>query len=609
MTHLINALTFYYRHCGHRIVLFFAALFMSGFLELIGVAAFLPILTSAQTPNEIFNLANIPYLGTLLKSIHIPPLSVTVSQLLLVVGIIFIAKAVASVFLITSRTKIITRLGVNLRVGMTARLHECPYQKFTTLKLGHVQNTIISEVDRIIDSFRNFNAMLVGVVTSTVYFLIALLAGGNYLGYVLLSALLLLPILRGANRYAKKVSHQQTERGMSMTHLLQQFLSHMKYFKATGEDHVRRTLDTSIGLYVQSAARRDMLNLIYGTLIEPLALLAVLVLLYVKLQDGAISFISFGIAAGAIYKMATRLLGVPKSYNQFLTSVASLSAYKNLELQLAGVGLSPRLTAPGATIAFQSQIRFQDVSFSYDAKPVLNRVNLEIKKNQTIGLVGASGHGKTTLFDLLVGLLTPSSGDILIDEKSYRQVDQRSLTALFGYVTQEPIIFNDSLLNNVSLWDTGRVDAVRVQVDQALGMSGSKSFVDQLPNGLGTILGERGVVLSGGQRQRIAIARELYRNTPILILDEATSALDSASEAMVQESIENLAGKKTLLIISHRLSTVKKCDYIYFIENGTIVESGTWKDLIALTEGQFAKMSRVQGVGGSSFSGNRENHI
>ena len=225
-------------------------------------------------------------------------------------------------------------------------------------------------------------------------------------------------------------------------------------------------------------------------------------------------------------------------------------------------------------------ISFKNVTFKYPSSQsnILENINLDISKGETVAIVGKSGSGKTTLLDLIPRLYDPDQGDIYFNTSNIKDINLNKIRAYISYVGQDFTLFNDTVYNNIAYGELNSHDVSRVH--DAAEFSFASNFINELPDKFETIVGQNGVLLSGGQRQRIAIARALLKNAPILLLDEATSALDAESEASIQKSLTTLSENKTTLIIAHRLSTVMNADKIIVIENGHVVEQGNHSDLI-----------------------------
>lgn len=250
-------------------------------------------------------------------------------------------------------------------------------------------------------------------------------------------------------------------------------------------------------------------------------------------------------------------------------------------------------------VKFEKEVRLEHVHFCYQAdREVLTDINLEIPKGKTVALVGQSGGGKTTLTDLVPRFYDPTSGEVTIDGTDIRRFRTHDLRALMGIVSQEPILFNDTVYNNITFGvDTNQPApngmTWQQAVEQAARIANALEFIEKMPEGYETVIGDRGSRLSGGQRQRISIARAILKNPPILILDEATSALDSESERLVQEALEHLMQDRTTLVVAHRLSTIKHADMICVVHEGRIVEQGTHDELYA-KKGYYTKLVQMQ---------------
>jgi subfamily B ATP-binding cassette protein MsbA len=235
-------------------------------------------------------------------------------------------------------------------------------------------------------------------------------------------------------------------------------------------------------------------------------------------------------------------------------------------------------------------IRFNNVLFSYNTEPTLHNVNLEVKAGEILAIVGVSGGGKTTLVNLIPRFYEVMEGSVTIDGVDIRDVTLRSLRSQIAIVTQQTILFNDTIYNNIAYGD---ITKPRVKVEEAARAAYAYDFIQDLPDKFDTVIGEQGVRLSGGERQRICIARAILKDAPILILDEATSSLDAESELYIQKALENLMKGRTTLVIAHRLSTVRNADRIIVISDGEIVEEGRHDQLLA-RRGEYHKLYEMQ---------------
>lgn len=323
------------------------------------------------------------------------------------------------------------------------------------------------------------------------------------------------------------------------------------------------------------------------------------VLYYLNLKEGLVQVVPIlALYAFAGYRLIPALQQVFSSITNMRFNLAALDVLHNdlLAKEKDGTDAEFILLKPSKLmpLPFTQGLQIKNITFFYpgSSTPAIKNINLAIPPNNTIGFVGATGSGKTTLVDLILGLLTPSIGELLVDDIAIKGEDVIRWQKNLGYVPQHIYLSDDTVANNIA-YGVHDSDIIRLDMACAARIANIADFIEnELPEGYDTVIGERGIRLSGGQRQRIGIARALYRNPPVVILDEATSALDGITEEAVIEAIRNLAGRKTIIMIAHNLSTVRECDIIYQFERGRIADFGTY-DQMQQSSKWFQMASRV----------------
>jgi len=391
----------------------------------------------------------------------------------------------------------------------------------------------------------------------------------------------------------RKRSTRIQEKMANITSTLQETISGIRVVQAFGmEEYERSRFFAHTGEYFRRFVRMEALSALAGPLTEFMGVIGVVVLLWyggrqVLLAD-AISPDWFLIFLGAALSTMDPLKKLSKANNQLQMGLAAADrVFQVLDTE-------PDVkTVPDAHVldGFTDAIRYEDVTFRYSTgEDVLESVTLAVGKGEIVAVVGPSGAGKSTLLDLVPRFYDPTCGRVTLDEHDLRDVDLASLRCLMGIVTQETILFNDTVLANIAY---GLEGSSRDDVEAAARAANAHEFICAMPDGYDTVVGERGTRLSGGERQRLAIARAILKNPPILIFDEATSSLDTESERLVQEAIEHLFEGRTVLIIAHRLSTVRNAHRIVAMEDGRIVEEGTHDQLI-VRNGLYRRLHDLQ---------------
>jgi ATP-binding cassette, subfamily C, bacterial len=371
---------------------------------------------------------------------------------------------------------------------------------------------------------------------------------------------------------------------------IMQHLDGMKTIKSFGmqEENIRlfsiqsnQVADRYLGA-VESYANVKLLFDV-GTVVV-LAVLVLVLIEVIKLPTASLLLLIY-----LFVRMIPQFSLVQHSYQYFINTIPAFGNVMNLENQCLE---NPDIPRSGEKVIFEEMISLEDVSFSYRGEDhfTMKDFNLSILAGRTVAIAGPSGAGKSTVADLVMGLIQPENGRILVDGLP---VVPGSWRGQVGYVAQETFLFNETVRYNLLL---ARPDVEEKDLLDALELAAAQGFVEKLPDGLDTVIGDRGVRLSGGERQRLALARALLRKPALLILDEATSNLDSENEKRILDSVESLHGDMTILVIAHRLSTISSADSIYLMEEGHIVESGTWDELLSLDDGSFKRVWKAQSI-------------
>lgn len=476
------------------------------------------------------------------------------------------------------------------RIRLVDRLYRQIFEQLQALNLsffgqtrvGNLVNTLTSEVGQLQNFIGSFGFLFTKGLVLLVYAAIAVCISWQLtVASVLLFGLMAVG-LSTLNRRVRESSFPVSQARGEFTAIASEFINGIRTVQAFAtQDYERRRFYRASDEMATTAIRAN--NQI--TIVRPLAEAIASTILIGMIVVGMGVFVSSGaLEVGALLTfifLLFRLVPAIQEINGSLAGMSSLQGSVQAIEELLRRDNKPYLTNgyrpfPG----LQRAIEFTSMDFGYDHDSlVLQNITLTIPKGQTVALVGASGAGKSTLADLIPRFYDPTQGTICFDGVDLREFDLTSLRKRIAVVSQDTFIFNASVRNNIAYGLEGVSDA---DVMQAAKLANAVEFIEDLPQGLNTVLGDRGVRLSGGQRQRIAIARALLRDPEILILDEATSALDSVSERLIQASIEKLSVGRTVIAIAHRLSTIANADKVVVMEQGQIVEQGTYQELLAL---------------------------
>jgi len=552
--------------------------------EGLGLALLLPILEGDSAPTQLSGLVN-----GLLDGLRLDPTLGTV--LSLIVGF-FVARTIFLVLQEAYTGRLRGLLLVNLRASLIEKLLVTKYEYFVGRGIGYLNNAMTMEYERVALAFRELSMVLVALIVASAYLALAFLVQPWLVVPLLGGAIPIFFAIRVVNRRTQRYSARRSAENATLQSLFIQFLNSFKYVRATFAHH---GLLRKIGGSNQSLGNLMYREAVLGGIsrhgFTPVIILIVAGILFyaVEVQGGKLVqsvFLLF-----VFKREADHIIGVQQHFRKFLVTSGSLHVFDALVTELDEN--TEEMVRTGARPDFTQPIVLEDVSFRYsDGTEALDAVNVVIPSKSTVAFVGASGSGKSTLVTLLTGLVAPTAGRILIGDLDLNDADQSLVRANIGYVTQESVIFTDTVRNNLTLWSK---DGSDLAIREASVKANIADLIESFPLKYEAQLGDNGLNISGGQRQRISIARELYKNVELLIMDEATSALDTFSEQEIQKNIDRLKGEKTVVLVAHRLSTVKGADKIVVLREGRVVEQGSYSELYAL-EGEFRRMVDLQTI-------------
>ncbi len=484
----------------------------------------------------------------------------------------------------------------DLRNEAYFHLHKLPMSYFKNEKTGNLISRVTNDVYAVQTSV---SAVFLNMVREPFSILVFLLIALTISWRLTLFSFLVIPVSAGIIGWIGLKLRKQTSilqgKMSEITTTLHETITGVKIVKAFGmEDYENKKFSNQTFSFFKTILKINRIRNAAPHITEVLSVIVGCVMIYfggqlvlVEKTLNASEFITFLLA---IFQMMPPIKELSSVNNRIQES--SAAAERVFEI----LDTEPRIKnieSPVIKNDFEEQIEFENVSFHYDDSDelILDSLNIKVAKGKVLAIVGSSGAGKTTMVDLIPRFYDPTSGRILLDGNDLKDVRIEDLRKLMGIVTQETILFNETVRSNISY---GIEKCTDDKIIEAAKAANAHNFIQELPNGYDTIIGEKGTKLSGGQRQRLSIARALLKNPPIMILDEATSALDNESEVLVQEAIERLMAERTTFVIAHRLSTIRNADRIIVLDKGKIVQDGKHEELLTNEQGIYRKLYELQ---------------
>lgn len=561
--------------------------FVSGLLEGIGVNALIPMFSFMIGESQEANDFITRYIQAFFDLFNI---TFSLKYLLGFIVVLFILKAIVILIFNYVKIKIDTDFEQTTRNNLFKSTLNAKWPYLLKQKIGYLETVIMTDVLRgslLLRQISNIIMVTTGIVMYTLVAfnisftitLVTLALGGVFF-------LLFKPVMYRTRVYATRTSEANKE----AAHFINENILGMKTIKSVqvAEKIVNRS-KAYFSELKQLKTATFMLSTLSSTLLQPISLIFIVIVFAVAYKMPGFNLASLVAIIYLIQRMFQQIQSLQSNLHQMSESAPYL---KNVLEYQHKADLEREQSSGNDNFVFNQNLTFNSVGFSYsENQDVLKGVSFEIKKGEMVGLIGASGSGKTTIVDLLLRLFTCGSGHIDLDGKDINKISLKDWRKNIGYVSQDIFLVNDTIANNIRFFDSS---IAQDDIIKAAKMANIYEFIKKCPQGFNTEVGERGIMLSAGQRQRIAIARVLAQNPKLLILDEATSALDNESEAKIQEVIEKLHGKITVLVVAHRLSTVMNADKLIALEKGAIIEEGKPKDLLNKKKSYFYRLTNFR---------------
>jgi len=588
-------LKIYRRYLGRRMYLIFALTVATAVAQGFGITLLLPLLRASQSggsnPEDMGTAEQ--YLQAMLETMGIADSMVGI---LAFIAVVFVGKGVLQFAKGGYQGYLQAQLLRELKMKLFDAYAGMDYRYYIRQNAGHFINVINQQVNRFFQSFEKFVNFTTQCVQTLSYFGFAFVVAWRFALMAMGVGVVLLFCFKYLNAYVRRLSRKRSQEMSHLNKFLVQSLQSFKYVTSTNQTaQLRQGVVDSVNRLTGYIFRQRAAGAFTGALKEPVSVLLIVSLIAVQVIVFQDPISPIFVALLLFHRGMQAVINLQNSWQNTMDRIGSVEMVDD---EFAAVLNAQEATGGRPLQRLDEGIVLRNVHFAYNEGDgdVLRDVSIDVPANASVALVGESGAGKSTLVDMMTLLLKPRKGEVRIDGVPHDEVDLASWRDQIGYVSQETVVFDDTVANNICLWQGDVEDdpALRERVIHAAERAHADHFIRDLPDGYQTVVGDRGVRLSGGQRQRLFVARELFKQPNLLLLDEATSDLDTASEQHIQDSIDALKGEVTVVIIAHRLSTVKNVDRVYVLDEGRIIEAGTYNELRARKNGEFREMVETQ---------------
>jgi ABC-type multidrug transport system fused ATPase/permease subunit len=583
---------------GIRIYLVFALTLFAAFAEGFGILMVIPLLQaldgsysgSVKLPQG--QITSTPFsqaiLGKLGEIDSIP-------LILAIIGMAFLIKGALIFLTMSFRAYLRGKLLLELKSRIFSGYRRMNYAYYSQRNAAHFLSIINDQVDKNLWAFFSFISVSSQVVNALIYIALAFLVAWRFGLMALILGITLLLLFKWINIRVREISRVTAAEESRIANLCIQILHAYKYLTTTNQlSSVGKSLTQSFHNLSHYHIKRDTLSSVVLSIREPIAIAAIILIMYFQLVVFKQPLAPILISILLFYRGLNMIFDIQGGWQHTLENIGSVEAISG---ELARLSKNQELDGKLEVTKLTKEIELSSVWFSYDTRgPTLKDVSLKISANTSVALIGVSGAGKSTVVDILTCIHKPTKGRVFIDGIAAEKINLSSWRSQIGYVSQDLAIFDDSIANNICMWSGNPTLDLELlaRIKAAASEAELLDFIEGLPDGFCTMVGDRGIRLSGGQRQRLFIARELFRRPNLLILDEATSALDVESELRIQKSIDALKGMMTIVVIAHRLSTIKNVDYVICFEGGEVIEQGPYFKLASDKNSRLAGLIAAQ---------------
>jgi ABC-type multidrug transport system fused ATPase/permease subunit len=575
----------YYGLLGNKMFLYLVTTIIPAFFDGIGITMIVPLLNLVVNDNTYQSKGNnSDFAYRLLQYFNI---DITLNNILLFILSIYVFKFIISFSNSTFRSYLISLVVKKTRFRMYSQLADLKFSVMQQKSTGFYTNLAGVQLSQYISGFAYLSLFFTALLTALSYLAFSLFVDFKFSLLASISGGLFSLIFILLNKKIKELSIKNTKNESQITSYFIETIQSFKYLKSTnGLKLFLNKLEGQIEQIRKQTFASESLRGFFMAISEPLIILLICFFIYFQVSILGNSLVGMLLSIFLFHRALTNIMVTQKDW-QFLMNISGgiitvseqLKHTKQHEEKDGLIQLDENINV----------IEFKNVTFAYNNHKAINNVSLKITGKSSVAFVGESGAGKTTLADLCTLLYTPTEGEIFVNNTPATQLNLQSYRSKIGLVTQDVYLYDDTIANNIALW----AEYDEKKLIEACKQAHALDFINQLPDGFNTQIGDRGLRLSGGQKQRLSLARELYKKPSLLILDEATSALDSESESFIKETLDSLKGSITIIMIAHRLSTIKEANQVVVLKSGSINDIGTFDEL-ANRDSYFQKIIQYQ---------------